>query len=208
MGDPPLVLLIATIWAYWIAVGAMVVRLRRRMRRMHRHTGLVPEQRIERWMGLVWVPIVVAWIALPCLALTHASGAFALPDFARAGPGYALARWAAAVVAALCLAGTAKCWARMGKNWRIDVSSEAPTELITDGLFGVVRHPIYALSILLMLCTAIVVPTVPMAAVAAIHVALMNLKARNEERHLMATQGEAYARYVARTGRFFPRSGG
>jgi protein-S-isoprenylcysteine O-methyltransferase Ste14 len=46
-----------------------------------------------------------------------------------------------------------------------------------------------------------------MALVAAVHVALMNLKARNEERHLAATQGEAYARYVARTGRFLPRRG-
>jgi protein-S-isoprenylcysteine O-methyltransferase Ste14 len=40
-----------------------------------------------------------------------------------------------------------------------------------------------------------------------IHVALVNAKAQNEERHLLATHGEAYARYVARTGRFLPRFG-
>ena len=207
MGDLPLTVLIATIWTYWIAVGAMVVRLRRRMRRTQRHAGLVPEQRIERLMGLAWIPIVAAWIALPYLAATHASGPFSLPGFARASAPYDGVRWVGAFVAMLCLAATAKCWARMGKHWRMDVSTEAPTELITDGLFRHIRHPIYAFSILLMICTAVVVPTPPMALAAAVHVALMNLKASNEERHLMATQGEAYARYVARTGRFLPRRG-
>jgi protein-S-isoprenylcysteine O-methyltransferase Ste14 len=44
-----------------------------------------------------------------------------------------------------------------------------------------------------------------MLAIAAIHVTLMAIKARNEERHLLSVHGEAYARYVARTGRFVPR---
>jgi protein-S-isoprenylcysteine O-methyltransferase Ste14 len=46
-----------------------------------------------------------------------------------------------------------------------------------------------------------------MAAVAFLHVVLMNLKARNEERHLLQAQGEVYARYLAHTGRFIPRFG-
>ena len=107
----------------------------------------------------------------------------------------------------LSLAATAHCWARMGKDWRMTVSVDAPTTLITDGLFRHIRHPIYAFSILLMLCTAVIVPTLPMLAVALIHVVLMNLKARNEERHLLLAQGDVYARYLARTGRFFPRFG-
>jgi protein-S-isoprenylcysteine O-methyltransferase Ste14 len=205
MGDFPLAVLIATIWTYWIAVGAMIVRMRRRMRKS---VGLVPEQRVERYMWLVWVPLVVAWILLPYLALTHADGVLALPRFARGSAIYAPLRWVAAIVGAICLFATARCWARMGKDWRMDVSTTAPTTLITDDLFRYVRHPIYAFSMLLMICTAVVVPTVPMIVVAALHVLLMNLKARNEERHLLAAQGEAYARYVARTGRFFPRGGG
>jgi protein-S-isoprenylcysteine O-methyltransferase Ste14 len=44
-----------------------------------------------------------------------------------------------------------------------------------------------------------------MLAVALAHIGLANVKARNEERYLLVTQGESYALYVQRTGRFFPR---
>jgi protein-S-isoprenylcysteine O-methyltransferase Ste14 len=76
---------------------------------------------------------------------------------------------------------------------------------VTTGLYRYIRHPIYAFSILLMVATAIVLPTVPMIVVAVVHVTLMNLKARNEERHLLATLGDTYAAYLATTGRFLPR---
>jgi protein-S-isoprenylcysteine O-methyltransferase Ste14 len=41
--------------------------------------------------------------------------------------------------------------------------------------------------------------------VAAVHVTLMALKARNEERFLLAAHGEHYASYCRHTGRFVPR---
>jgi len=34
---------------------------------------------------------------------------------------------------------------------------------------------------------------------------LMNVKARNEEAHLARMHGDAWRRYVERTGRFIPR---
>ena len=60
-----------------------------------------------------------------------------------------------------------------------------------------------------MLCSAVVVPTAadarrwPRSTCA-----LMVVKARNEEAFLHGVHGEVYARYCARTGRFFPRFGG
>lgn len=204
MGDFPLVLLTATIWAYWFSVGFMIVRLRRKTRKL---VGLVPEQRVERYMWLVWVPLVAAWCALPYVAQFRAEPPLGLPEFARL-PAYAMLRWAAAGVALACLLLTIRCWARMGTDWRMDVAVSKPTNLITDGLFRHIRHPIYAFSMLLMLCSAAILPTVPMAVIATIHIVLMNLKARNEERHLLRAHGEAYQRYLARTGRFFPRVAG
>lgn len=204
MGDFPLVLLTATIWTYWFTVAAMVVRIRRRTRKL---VGVVPKQRIEQYMWLVWVPLVVCWMALPWFALSRAQSLLAVPDFAREAP-YSSLRWIAALVALACLLLTVQCWKRMGSHWRMDTAVGERTELITDGLFQRIRHPIYAFSMLLMTCSAVILPTVPMLAIAVVHIVLMNLKARNEERYLLQTHGDAYRSYVRTTGRFFPRIGG
>src|SRR5450755_2539890 len=161
----------------------------------------------ERAMFVIWIPLVIAWIVLPWLALTRTNPLFAVPPFAKEEPLYAALRWLAAVTALACLAMTAWCWSRMGKDWRMDVSEKRKGTLITDGLFAYIRHPIYALSMLLMLCSAIIIPTPPMLGIWAVHLVLNSLKARNEERHLLATHGETYALYLRRTGRFFPRFG-
>jgi protein-S-isoprenylcysteine O-methyltransferase Ste14 len=203
MRDLPGVILTATVWAYWLGVGMLIVRARRKT---HRLAGLVPEQRLERFMWIVWVPLVAAWITLPYLALVRTQTLLAMPAFVHQSTGYVGLRWIAAVCAVICLLLTSVCWSRMGTHWRMAVSLKGEEELITDGPFRHVRHPIYALSMLLMICSAIVVPTVPMLLVAIVHFVLMQLKARNEENHLVTVHGDLYRRYLARTGRFFPKS--
>jgi protein-S-isoprenylcysteine O-methyltransferase Ste14 len=200
MNDVPLVVLIATIWSYWVGVAIMVLRVRRRNRRL---VGLVPEQRLERLMWLIWVPLIAAWLFLPYAALKRTDAPFALPAFVHTEP-YQSLRVVAAAFAVISLVVTIRCWLRMGDDWRMDVGTRKTT-LITDGLFRLIRHPIYAFSMLLMVCSALVVPTAAMIVIAAIHLTLMNLKARNEEQHLSEVHGQTYRQYVARTGRFFPR---
>jgi protein-S-isoprenylcysteine O-methyltransferase Ste14 len=202
MNDLPLTVLIATVWAYWCVVGVLIVSIHRKTGTL---AGAVPEQRLEQRMWIVWIPLVIAWAVLPYLAATRSHPLLAVPELARLDPAFSALRWGAAACAVLCLVATIDCWRRMGKNWRMAVTPHERTELVTTGLYAYLRHPIYALSILLMLCSAAIVATVPMLAVAAIHVALMVLKALNEERFLLATHGDAYRRYSRRTGRFFPR---
>jgi protein-S-isoprenylcysteine O-methyltransferase Ste14 len=202
--DIPTLVLTATIWVYWFAVGAMVVRARRKTRQL---AGLVPEQPLERRMWLLLVPTIVLWIVLPWLALTRSQGLLALPEITHSLAGYAALRWIAAICAVMSLALTVKCWRRMGSDWRMAVSETQKSALITDGLFARVRHPIYALQMLLMLCTVVIVPTAPIFVIAIVHLALMNLKARNEEHHLLKVHGARYRAYLERTGRFFPRLG-
>jgi protein-S-isoprenylcysteine O-methyltransferase Ste14 len=182
----------------------MVVRVRKAT---HRLPGVVPEQRLEQAMWVVWVPLIAAWNVLPWLAARNAQGLLALPGFALALPAYAMLRWAAVAAGLACLALTARCWMRMGKNWRMGIGLAEKGELITDSLFARVRHPIYALSIGLMLCSLIVVPTWPMLVVAVVHIGLMTLKAGNEERHLLQVHGQEYRRYMERTRRFLPWPG-
>ncbi len=169
MRDPPLLILALVVSGYWLGVARMVVRVRRKTRH---DVGLVPQQRRERLMWLVWVPLVVGWIALPWVALDRADAPWAPP----ADPGvlFGAVRWAAALVGIGCLLLTWRCYGRMGEHWRMDVAEDAKTELITDGPFRRLRHPIYAYQALLMVCSAVVLPTVPMIALAVIHLALVN----------------------------------
>lgn len=201
MKDLPCIVLAATVWLYWGCVGAMSIRVRRRTRKL---SGIVPSQRGEQLMWLVWLPLVCAWMALPWIASRASGPPWGLSEVARQWPllGW---RWAAALLAIVCLGLSIECWKRMGKNWRMAIAPDQQTELVTTGLYGRIRHPIYALSILLMLCTVVVVPTLPVAVMAAIHIALMITKARNEERFLAGRHGARYCRYMQRTGRFLPR---
>ncbi len=201
LSDLPTAAVLAIVAVYWLIVGAMVVRRRRRTRKL---SGVVPEQPLERVLGYGFVAVVVLWIALPSLALRHGGGWFALPAFAR-DDALLLPRALAALVAAAALYGSIRAWRQMGRHWTMAVTSDERTTLFTSGMFGRVRHPIYTLSILLMLCTLVVVPNVPMLLTAVAHFVLMNAKARNEERFLLAAHGDAYAQYVRRTGRFVPR---
>lgn len=202
MRDIPLLILAITVSAYWTGVGVMVVRVRRKTRH---DVGVVPRERKEQLMWLVWVPLVATWIALPWIALDRAGMSWSAP--ADVAPAFAVVRWAAALVAVVCELLTIRCYLRMGEHWRMDIDPAAKAELITDGPFRRIRHPIYAYQALLMGCSAVILPTPPMLVLAAIHIALVNVKARNEERYLLACHGDAYARYVERTGRFLPRFG-
>ena len=201
MDDLPLTAATASVWIYWFIVGAMSWRVRRRTRRL---AGVVPEDKVEQAMWLVWVPMVVLWMALPMIAGHSRAPHLSVPAFAREGV-YTSLRGLAGGVAVLALVLTIECWKRMGRSWRMAVTPGELIDLITTGLYRSIRHPIYALSILLMLATVAIVPTAPMAVVGAIHIGLMVVKAGNEERHMLACHGDAYARYLARTGRFLPR---
>jgi len=202
MNDLPAIITATTICAYWLGVGVMIVRVKRHSRET---PILSPKMPLERFMGLVFIPVVTLWMLLPWLARNGSTPLLAASPLAAEVPVYVACRWLAAIVAVLCFAATVRCWARMGRDWRMAVAVGEKTNLITDGPFSRIRHPIYAFQILLMICTVVVVPTLPMLVVAVTHFTLMNVKARNEERYLLQTQPEDYSRYVQRTGRFFPR---
>ena len=115
MQNLPLAVLAATVSAYWICVGVMVVRIRRKTRKI---VGLVPEQSLERLLWLIWVPLVVGWIVVPWATLDRSAAVPDLPLFAVREPAYVALRWIAAMVAVISLAATILCWKRMGSDWR------------------------------------------------------------------------------------------
>jgi protein-S-isoprenylcysteine O-methyltransferase Ste14 len=186
---------------YW----ARVMHLAAKVRRHSGHTAnVIPPGISGRLTRAIWFPTVFLWIALP----------LATPWWRKSPPwavkplvDIPVISWGALLAAVAAFALTLVCWKKMGNAWRMGVDPAERNELIVSGVFARVRHPIYALSSGLMLATVAIVPSPLMIAVGAVHLSLLQLEARREERHLEAVHGAIYRDYCARTGRFIPRLG-
>jgi protein-S-isoprenylcysteine O-methyltransferase Ste14 len=96
----------------------------------------------------------------------------------------------------------------MGASWRIGVSEDQGTDLVTTGWFTLVRNPIYAAMIVGWTGFALIVPTwLAFAAVVVIAIGLELQVRFVEEPNLLRTHGDEYARYASRVGRFVPGVG-
>lgn len=96
----------------------------------------------------------------------------------------------------------------MGESWRIGVSEEERTELVTGGWFSLCRNPIYSAMIVGWTGFALMVPTWLGLAAIAVVAAGLELQVRAvEEPYLIRTHGDAYRVYASRVGRFVPGVG-
>ena len=195
---PPLIFgLLLTI--YWARVVRLVYKVRRTT---GKSANFRPPERLGRVLRLLWIPIVIVWIAQGYLAGRVPPDR--LPWLLRPLFQSAAVAWGAVVVGVLALAATMVCWKKMGKDWRMGINPDEKTHLIVSGPYAYVRHPIYALSSILMLATVLAVPSPIMLTVGLVHLALLQWEARREEQYLIVHHGEAYSDYRRRVGGFVP----
>jgi protein-S-isoprenylcysteine O-methyltransferase Ste14 len=122
---------------------------------------------------------------------------------------------APAVVAVLgalvTIAGILLTWLAqqaMGTSWRIGVLEAERTELVTTGLFAVVRNPIFSCMLLTAAGFVLLLPNALTLTSAVCLFLAIELQVRAvEEPYLLRTHGEAYAAYCGRVGRFVPGLG-
>jgi protein-S-isoprenylcysteine O-methyltransferase Ste14 len=96
----------------------------------------------------------------------------------------------------------------MGASWRIGVSDEERTALVTTGWFSIVRNPIYSAMIVGWTGFALLVPTWLAFAGVVVIAAGLELQVRAvEEPYLIRTHGDEYRGYGSRVGRFLPGVG-
>lgn len=94
----------------------------------------------------------------------------------------------------------------MGASWRIGVDPKERTELITAGLFGRVRNPIFTAMLTFALGGVLAVPgLVTGLGFCALAAGIVGQVRLVEEPYLSRQHGPDYEHYRARTGRFFPR---
>jgi protein-S-isoprenylcysteine O-methyltransferase Ste14 len=181
------------IGAYWARVIKLVLKARRRT---GRDANFVPREPLGRALRLIWYPTVIVWVAYPFFHAWRPTGLlYSLP----------IVRWLAVAIAVIAFLATLVCWKRMGKSWRMGIDPNEKTQLIVSGPYAYVRHPIYALSSILMLASIFAVPTIVMIVVGLIHLFFLQWEARREEQHLVRVHGESYQQYMSTVGRFLPR---
>jgi protein-S-isoprenylcysteine O-methyltransferase Ste14 len=184
---------------YWWRVLRMAYKMRQKTGRA---ANFVPGEWIGKLLRIVWQPIVVIWIAGPLLM------GFGVRSPRLLAPIYdgLIIRCIAVAVAWIAFVLTRICWRRMGKSWRMGIDPNERTSLVITGPYAYVRNPIYALSIVLMIATVVIVPAPLMIVAGAVHLLLLQWEVRREERHLSQIHGAEYDHYRAAVGRFFPRS--
>jgi protein-S-isoprenylcysteine O-methyltransferase Ste14 len=184
---------------YWARVLRLVLKTRKRTGRA---ANFLPAEPLGRMLRIVWYPTVAIWIAIPLLSAL----ATRLPAFLRPLFHQPVIQAVAVLVALAALGATMICWKRMGRSWRMGIDPGEKTELVVTGPYAYVRHPIYALSSVLMTASVVAVPSPLMIVVTVIHICFLQWEAHREERYLLERHGDAYAQYLNQVGRFVPRS--
>lgn len=174
---------------YWLTVLFKVIRM---TSKIGKSPNVIPKESLGFLSRLIMVPLIICWIILPWQT--------AFFNTVLSSP----LAWLGSL---FCLAGfslTLYCWYYMGNSWRIGIDPKEKNTLVTDGPFKHIRHPIYALSMLLMLGSLLTVQTNAMLVLFCIHWFIFTLEAIREERYLTKIYGETYQQYIKQTNRFLP----
>jgi protein-S-isoprenylcysteine O-methyltransferase Ste14 len=150
------------------------------------------------WGGVLFIAAIVLGLAGLLLAVTGVVVADPPVAVQVCGLVLALAGFAAT------LAGQVG----MGSSWRVGVDPAERTTLVTTGVFGAVRNPVFSAMVAAQAGVVLMVPTWPSVLALVALVVAVELQVRAiEEPYLRAMHGSAYAGYAARAGRFVPGLG-
>ena len=190
---------------YWSRVIKLVFKTRRLTGKA---ANFLPPEPLGKVLRILWYPTVVAWVFVPLIV-------FAMTFFAKSLPGgfhYLFVsvpiHWLGVIIAFVALYLTMICWRRMGKSWRMGIDPGEKTTLIVSGPYASVRHPIYALQVLLVIATFLAVPNLVMGVVVVLLVAFLTWESLREEHYLLKAHGEPYASYLRQVPRFVPSVSG
>jgi protein-S-isoprenylcysteine O-methyltransferase Ste14 len=93
----------------------------------------------------------------------------------------------------------------IGTNISPSHATRAGHQLITDGPYHWVRHPLYSAGLLLCISLTLLTALWTLGMGMLIPLAVLLWRTPQEEARLVETFGEEYRAYMRRTGRFFPR---
>ena len=145
-------------------------------------------------LALAWIAffLPLAWVATPV---------FAFADY----PSHPVSLFAGILCLALGLWLFARSHADLGTNWSITLEVRERHQLISQGVYHRVRHPMYTSLLLYSLGQALVLPNwIAGPSYGVAMVLLVGFRLGPEERMMREEFGEEYEAYMARTKRLVP----
>lgn len=91
---------------------------------------------------------------------------------------------------------------QMANSWRIGIDETNATELVTTGVFGWSRNPIFLGMLTTLIGLFFVIPNLITFSVMAIGLIVVPIQVRLEEVFLRQTHGNAYVHYCEKTRRW------
>lgn len=94
---------------------------------------------------------------------------------------------------------------QLGRNWSVTLEMRENHQLVTDGIYAWVRHPMYTSFLLSAVAQALLLPNVIAGPVGLVAFAILFLtRVGREEDMMLASFGESYRAYMRRTARIIP----
>lgn len=116
--------------------------------------------------------------------------------------------WVGTLLLAAALTIHWQAYATLGRNWSPKLDVRGEQELVTTGIYGVLRHPIYTGMILWGLAHPLLFHNwIAGLAMLAAFTPLLLIRIPREEKMMIEHFGDAYRAYMAHTGGIIPRLG-
>jgi protein-S-isoprenylcysteine O-methyltransferase Ste14 len=114
-------------------------------------------------------------------------------------------RWSGAGLGAACLPLSYWVFSTIGKNITPTVETRENHELVTNGPYRWVRHPLYSVGTSFFISLSVLAANWLMGLASLLVLAMLLVRLPKEEAKLIERFGNEYREYMKRTGRFFPR---
>jgi protein-S-isoprenylcysteine O-methyltransferase Ste14 len=117
-----------------------------------------------------------------------------------------LVPWCGAAIMAASLWLFWRSHADLGQNWSVSLELREGHQLVTHGVYRLIRHPMYASIWLWAIAQGMLLQNwLAGWSVVPVFAAMYFLRTPREERLMCESFGQAYRDYMRRTGRLFPR---
>lgn len=164
-------------------------------RRPPSKTKAAEASRLETWLVLflfIWTGTLVLYVF--GIGLSYYQ--LPLPSWAR---------WAGAALMLLCVPMSQWIYHTLGVHFSKKLELRSDHELVTEGPYRYVRHPMYTTLFVCALATCLVTASALTLASALVVAVLMLVRIRKEEAMLIGRFGDHYRAYMRATGALLPR---